>query len=185
MLNSLTKEQLIDLIKTEFAGVTRDGGVSWSEGSVIDDYGTKEERAAARAKDKDQSWMQVAEDPDWKPNGNGSQWYFLDSIGFRYYFVAAMMRSLTLGLDNLPVWRFNSIGGQWFMNASELSTVAEYVRFRAELPTLNALLAVLDEADMAYEDYLASGETWTPELIWSEWLEPLETKWRQYLPKTP
>ena len=96
-----------------------------------------------------------------------------------------MMRSLALGPDHLPVWRFNSIGGQWFMNSSELSTVAEYVLYRAEVPTLNALLAVLDEADMSYADYLASGETWTPEPIWSEWLEPLETTWRQYLPKKP
>ena len=55
MLTSLTKEQLIELVKTEFADVTREGGVSWSEGYVIDDYGSKEERAAARAKDKDQS----------------------------------------------------------------------------------------------------------------------------------
>jgi len=90
---------MIEEIKTAFKGVTREGGVSWSETVVIDDYGTREERAAARTRDKDKTWLEIANDPKWDFNVGLGRHNFLDPIGFRYYLPAAMMAVLTRAID--------------------------------------------------------------------------------------
>jgi hypothetical protein len=214
VLKSLTKEQLIELIKTEFADVTRKGGVSWHEGWVIDSYGSDEECAAARLEDTDQNWMELVENPDWEPGAIWAPWSFLDPISIRYYFVAAMVRYLagdksavepenfvpnhrffniiygpeskgevlsiansveaSLGfIDISDSFNFASrfIGN---LNQRQLSAVARFVQYHAEEPTRLELMKVLNEADMNWDEYVASGETWTPDPIWSKWNIPLK-----------
>ncbi len=86
------RDKVQQRLREEFCDVTRDGGVSWSQTEVIDDWGTDEQERAARASDRDRDWLEVANDPLWpKPNGSFS---FLDPIGFRYYLAAAMFRAL-------------------------------------------------------------------------------------------
>ena len=116
------REALIAEIYAAFAGVSREGGVSWSESVVLDDYGSMNQRLAARAYDTDTSWEQLVEDPLWNscaglkkfrnPKGNwrdyidstkfvpGSGGYsFLDAIGFRYYLPVEMVRDVRSNHD--------------------------------------------------------------------------------------
>ena len=75
------KAALIEEIIAAFDGVSREGGVSWHEANVIDDYGSEQERAAARLSDTDTRWQDV---PD---KDIGSCWAlsFFDPIGLHYY----------------------------------------------------------------------------------------------------
>jgi hypothetical protein len=80
--------EILSLIEGSFAGVTRIGGVSWRETNVIDDYGSEEERLAARLQDKDECWQDVVKAPPWLEAWGSFS--FIDPIGFRYYLPAAM-----------------------------------------------------------------------------------------------
>ena len=82
-----TKQALIEKITQAFEGVSREGGVSLSEAWVIDDYGSDEERAEARARDSDKKWEEV---PDKDIHFGYSCFSFLDDIGFAYYIPAYM-----------------------------------------------------------------------------------------------
>ncbi len=93
------REHLLSYITDAFQGVTRDGGVSWSEADAIDSYGSPAERAAARASDTDQSWQEVANNPNWDPDQSYGGFSFLDPLGFRYYLPAAMVRAIHDGYD--------------------------------------------------------------------------------------
>ncbi len=87
------RDDLIEAIYVAFAGVTRQGGVSWSEANVLDNYGSMEERLAARAGDKDTCWQALVDDPEWNPD-HTHHFSFLDAIGFRYYLAPAMIRGI-------------------------------------------------------------------------------------------
>lgn len=83
--NDLQSEHqaLIKEIHAAFAGVSREGGVSWSETRVLDMYGSDDERKAARAQDTDRSWSELVDDPKWYEIGIGG-FSFLDPISVRY-----------------------------------------------------------------------------------------------------
>ena len=98
----MTREQMIEEIEAAFKGVTREGGVSWSETRVIDDYGSEPERAAARAQDKDKTWMEVGLDPNWRIDMGVGGFVFLDQIGFSYYLAAGMV-AVIRGASSWPV----------------------------------------------------------------------------------
>ncbi len=93
---------LIAEIHGAFKDVTREGGVSWTEAYAIDDYTYSvddnnvldEERAKARALDKDISWQELVDDPKWPPGPDFGGFSFLDAIGYRYYLPATMIRDL-------------------------------------------------------------------------------------------
>lgn len=55
------KQALIQEITLAFEGVAHEEGMTLHEATVIDDYGSPEERAQARAKDTEQSWQAVPE----------------------------------------------------------------------------------------------------------------------------
>jgi hypothetical protein len=74
-------------------GVTREGGVSWTETTVIDDNGEMEERLAARESDIEESWEGLVTRSDW-PGEDGASFGLLDPIGFRYYVAPALIRTL-------------------------------------------------------------------------------------------
>jgi hypothetical protein len=80
-------------IRRAFAGVTREGGVSWSEADVIDDRGSDQQRTAARERDRDRSWDELVDNPAWDHEAS-SRFTFLDAVGFRYYAAPAMIRCL-------------------------------------------------------------------------------------------
>lgn len=87
-------EKTIALVFETFRGVTREGGVSWSESCEIDNYGTVDERQKARLRDKEPGWEALTNDPDWIPIPGVGGFNFVDPIGFRYYLPAAMIKNL-------------------------------------------------------------------------------------------
>jgi len=90
-------------IREAFKDVTREGGVSWNETRVLDDYGSKEEATKARATDTDRNWIELA-DSKWDIGPGFGGFAFLDSVGFRYYLPAAMIRTLQDGEDAGRCW---------------------------------------------------------------------------------
>jgi hypothetical protein len=95
----IARELILAEIRDTFRGVTRLGGVSWSESEVIDSHGTSKECAVARASDKDTQWQQVVDDLNWSPDSGVGGFNFLDPIGYRYYLPAAMT-CVIFGRDN-------------------------------------------------------------------------------------
>lgn len=91
---SAARDALIADLHRHFAGVTRVGGVSWSESDVIDGRGSEEERAAARARDTEASWTELVDNSQWCPWTGYGGFSFLDGVGFRYYAAAGMVRCL-------------------------------------------------------------------------------------------
>jgi hypothetical protein len=93
------RDALLMDIETTFGGVTRVGGVSWSESAVADRYGSAEEFEQAKLKDRDRRWQDLVDDPNWESSPGIGGWSFLDPIAFRYYLPAAMVRSIRFGYD--------------------------------------------------------------------------------------
>jgi len=81
------RKALINEIHAAFDGVTREGGVSWSETKLLDDWGESKGRAGAeaRAKDTDQSWAELTVSEQWSAGVGVGGWSFLDPIAMRYY----------------------------------------------------------------------------------------------------
>lgn len=88
------RKALIQEIHAAFAGVSREGGVSWSESIVIDDWGDAEACATARKRDTDRSWTELVDGMTWDYSIPWGGYSFLDPIGARYYLPAAMCRIL-------------------------------------------------------------------------------------------
>lgn len=129
----LSREEVIEKIADAFRDVTRDGGISWSEADAIDDYASKVQRAAARAKDKDKSWQEVADDPDWTIDRYDSNFSFLDAIGYRYYLAAAITRQLKRGTYFIDEWRLEPrrLDREIFSLDQRLA-IAEFLRFQEQ-----------------------------------------------------
>jgi hypothetical protein len=136
-------------IEAAFHGVTRNGGVSWSEAIVIDDYGSPEEERAARASDCDRPWMDLVNDPQWQPE-DYAVYSYLDPIGFRYYLPAAMVKCLEVEAERDGPWlalavtleTFDDRKGepkqQWsLLNESQRRCVAAFLRFMVAWDTLH------------------------------------------------
>jgi hypothetical protein len=138
--HSLERERaaLLKHIADAFSHVTREGGVSWSEAAVIDDFGTAEDRARARALDTDTHWTELVDDPTWDPDTSYGGWSFLDPIGFRYYLPVAMIRGvncgssglwsgpLTLPNDHFRLWTLNKWSA---LDRRQRLCVARFVRY--------------------------------------------------------
>lgn len=79
-------------IRAAFRGGKRHAGVSWSESMVVDNYGSDDERAAARARDIDKRWEDLVDDPNWDHEAGVGGFNFLDAVGYTYYIAPAMIR---------------------------------------------------------------------------------------------
>src|SRR5678815_5091502 len=93
----IESQRLIDELKATFGSVSRGTGVTLHEAEVIDDYGSDDERAAARLLDTDNSWIEL---PDELIADHPSILCFLDTDGFRYY----LPGYLTFALGDLVQW---------------------------------------------------------------------------------
>lgn len=133
------QQQTIELqIRKAFKGVTREGGISWTETDVIDANGTQEERLQARASDREDSWEALIDDPNWVFGTSWGGYAFLDPIGFRYYLPPAMIRGLREGGDSSIAF-FLKIDGEYMLERISLFTplqshmVARFIRFQIAL----------------------------------------------------
>ncbi len=85
---------LLDRIDRAFAGVELGDGVSLHETQVLDNYGTAEERRAAREPDEKHDWHRLIDDPDLPTHlgiGYGGL-SFLDAEGIRFHLPACLAR---------------------------------------------------------------------------------------------
>ena len=149
-------------IRRAFAGVTREGGVSWSEAVAIDGYEILETREAARAKDKEASWEELVEDPEWNPDRGVGGFTFLDPIGFRYYIAPAMIRWTRDGCGN-PFWL--NIVTNYLQSKTDLMTDAQ----RRAAARFARFMISLSEAER--NDYEAKKWRDAYEGYWWEWGE--------------
>ncbi len=88
------RDALIAEIYAAWKGVTREGGVSWSETWCIGDFldDTPEDRAKAREKDNELNWEELADNPPWTTHGHPV--LFLDPISSRYYIAPMLVCTL-------------------------------------------------------------------------------------------
>jgi hypothetical protein len=89
-VNDALRDEIIAEITEAFGGVLR-GRTTLHEADVIDEYGSEEERRAARARDTEQRWQDV---PDSDIESYSSVLSFLCPESFRYYVAAYMVWSL-------------------------------------------------------------------------------------------
>lgn len=92
------RDALIAEIEAAFDGVSRGGGVSWSQSAVLDQYGSQDEIDRAKRLDRDASWQSLLSG-GWEPQSRPGGFAFMDAIGFRYYLPAAMVISVRQGWD--------------------------------------------------------------------------------------
>lgn len=85
------RSALLAQIRSAFAHVTREGGVSVTEAYAIDNDANEQARLAARAEDTDTHWSDI-HPPTADPAGSALT--FMDPIGFRYYLPACMTWAL-------------------------------------------------------------------------------------------
>lgn len=122
-------------IRRAFAGLERAEGVSWSEAAVIDDWGTEEEQAVARALDRERGWEELVDDANWNDEAGYGGFCFLDAIGFAYYLAPAMIRSVRRGHGGRLDY-FN-MGDKWSrskfasINRDQAKAIARFLRFMA------------------------------------------------------
>lgn len=105
------KVALIEEITAAFDGVSREQGVTLHEATVIDDYGSLEERAEARKQDTEDKWQNV---PEEDIRFTDAVLTFLDPKGFRYYIPAYVVWYLR-NIDNEdPDYWSNTFGSVIF-----------------------------------------------------------------------
>ena len=162
-LSTPAQQIVIEELALAFQGVTRKGGTSWTEAAVIDNYGSEEQMARARAEDRDMRWQEVALDPTWSGATSwGSEWSFLDPIGYRYYLPAALVSFVRKpNPETSLVYSINpdsdySLEQQSLLTAEQRASVARALRY------------------LAYEELKVYSE--------SEWVEPYIAYWHQFDP---
>ena len=84
-------------IRDAFRGVTREGGVSWSESVIVDGDGSGRTREQARAEDTERTWEELVDDSNWNHETGMGGFNFVDPIGFKYYIAPAMIRCVRDG----------------------------------------------------------------------------------------
>lgn len=124
---NVSRDDLIAEVHEAFRDVSREGGVSWSEAEVIDDYGGPAKCAAARKSDRDTHWSQLLDDPNWNPAPGVGGFSFLDPIGFRYYLPVVMIRSLRSGFDE---------GFEFYVSNSAVSDEPSLQQYRLQQQAL-------------------------------------------------
>ena len=87
-------QRLLDQIDAAFEGVELGDGVSLHETQVIDDYGTDEQRLAARTPDEKLDWHKLIDDPEMTRLFRIGGLCFIDSEGLRFYLPACLSRGV-------------------------------------------------------------------------------------------
>ena len=82
------RQRLLAAIEEAFRGVELSDGVSLHETVVIDDYGSTEERQAARERDEKQDWRKLIGAPELARIGGVGGLSFYDAAGLRFHLPA-------------------------------------------------------------------------------------------------
>jgi hypothetical protein len=82
------RKRLLAAIEEAFRGVELGDGVSLHETVVIDDYGSMEERQAARKRDEKRDWLKLIGDPEFARISGVGGLSFYDAAGLRFHLPA-------------------------------------------------------------------------------------------------
>jgi hypothetical protein len=155
---------IIAAIRAAFRGVAR-GAITLHEAEVIDDYGTDEERAAARELDTERGWEEI---PDAYVEECPSALYHVDPESWRYYVPRYMewsirhFRSSDSFLVDSTIYGFNPSTDATLLEhemeryrtltAEQAQAVCRFLRYMAR----HADHADADAADDALRKYWAA-----------------------------
>lgn len=148
------REAVESEIRAAFKGVTRTGGVSWSQAEAIDPGGNVDPRALAEAlaRDTERSWEELVDDPRWTHDIGVGGFPFLDPIGTRYYLAPAMLRELQR--EPGPLASVLTVDSEYQrqkvsrLTAAQSAAVARFIRFM--VATLEVAGAGRDEESSDY-----------------------------------
>ncbi|MBD2056200.1 hypothetical protein H6F88_09250 [Oculatella sp. FACHB-28] len=188
------KTALIEEITAAFDGVSRQEGVTLHEATVIDNYGSLEERALARTQDTEDKWQNV---PDRDIRFTNAVLSFLDPKGFHYYIPAYVVWYLR-NIDNEdPEFWSNTFSSVIFhLSAGVHDDVGEYYLSKFKLFTLEQAKAIAhflvfeaereDAAQIAYKQQWRksmSKEGFSPEELDDAWPEGEKFRIERGLPE--
>jgi hypothetical protein len=131
----INEQQAVEAqIRQAFRSVRRAGGTSWSESRVVDNYGSDEEREAARVKDTERSWEDLVDDPAWNEEPGIGGFNFVDAIGYVYYIAPAMIRCARRGGGEFVGYALTIDGGFRedqirLISPKQAAAIARFVRF--------------------------------------------------------
>lgn len=120
-------------IRQAFAGVSREGGVSWSESVIIDGVGSDRTPEEARALDTEVRWEDLVDDGNWHHDVTIGGFSFLNPIGFRYYIAPAMVRCIRENGGEFISYALN-VDGDYkrkmvsLINAYQAHAIARFIR---------------------------------------------------------
>lgn len=164
-------------IDAAFAGASREGGMSWSQSKVADNYGDEKEYATAGAMDRDRDWHEVAADSDWRLESGIGGFSFLDPIGYRYYLPAAMTVAARTGQDERLVYA---------LTLSDRSDLREYGLQQWSLLNHRQRLCVRHFIEHMVQLYrLANRPFWNEEIYADEWELALNSYWHSIPDEDP
>lgn len=159
---------LVAEIHDAFRGVTRVGGVSWTETYAIDDYEGPDECAAARALDREPGWEHLVDDPKWLTEQLAGGITFLDAIGFRYYIAPLMLRAM------------RERSGDFLASSLTLKEEAECAELsRSQWRLLNDRQSLCIARFLQFMDAVEDLE----DLPCGQWEQALNRYWRRFLPR--
>jgi hypothetical protein len=157
--------ELLRMIEGAFQGVELGDGVSLHESRVLDDYGTTEERQAARVPDEKHDWHKAMLEPDmpWLFGVGCGGLSFLDAKGMRFY-LPACLTLLVSGHDH------NVYGDMYESLMFQLTRLGDYHRERFDILTGVQRQCVCDvltylQDSMDDEDY--EPRVWTNEMSYA------------------
>ena len=120
-------------IRDAFRGVTREGGVSWSESVIVDGDGSGRTREQARLEDTETAWEELVDDPSWQHEVGMGGFNFLDPIGYRYYIAPAMIRCIREGGGEVISYALD-VSGDFkrglvsLINPNQAHVIARFIR---------------------------------------------------------
>jgi hypothetical protein len=175
--DAIEKERLISEIKSAFAGVDRQGGVSWRAAQIADFWG---DESQADYVDSDSSWEDLVDDRNWNPDSGDGGWAFLDAVGFRYYIPAGMLRAIRDSLDLSFLFAFPKAGDlenyrlkQWsLLDLRQRRAIAYFLLYMDA--QLRAAMAEITEGDE-----VLSWPVW-PENKTTPWMRAYRNYWHQF-----
>jgi hypothetical protein len=100
------ESHLLQLISESFRGVELGDGVSLHETIVLDNYGSAQERQAARAPDEKRDWRKLVDDPELANVYGIGGLSFYDAAGLRFHLPAYLSLAVK-DPDQQVVWELH------------------------------------------------------------------------------
>jgi hypothetical protein len=146
------RQRVLAIIEEAFRGVELGDGVSLHETVVIDDYGSSEERRAAREPDEKRDWRKLIADPELTSICGVGGLSFYDAAGLRFHLPAY----LSLAVIDLDSEDTDDVMGSLMF---QLTNICKYNASRFSILSLTQCQCVREVLTFLRDEYeLASTE---------------------------